>query len=94
MSNQQNASALSSTVSKFSHAVAALGVLLLVPLLEQHLRAKIYAYFIATFSHDIAIWGSWGSVAVIGLCGFFGCSAILQVIIQMILRRAVRRAIF
>lgn len=93
MSKHLNASSLSSTVSKFAHAVAGLGVFLLIPLLEQHVRHLIYGYFIGSFTHDIALWASWGFIAVLAICGFFGGSAIFQIAVQMVLRRAARRTI-
>ncbi|MES9861137.1 MAG: hypothetical protein ABW157_13545 [Candidatus Thiodiazotropha sp. LLP2] len=94
MQQQPQSSPLSKSVSYFAHMLAGISVFLLVPMIEQKLRPLIYDYFLRTFPHDISLWCSWGFVIVVTLAAFFGLSSLLQVAIQVILRRAARKALF
>lgn len=76
-------SALSRTASAFVHALSALGIFMLIPLMEQHVRPGIYSYFNETFSSTVSLWSSWGFVVILAICVFFGSSAVLYAIVHL-----------
>lgn len=92
--SQNQGSALSRTVGAFAHMASALGVFMLIPWLEQTIRPAIFSYFFQTFPRDVSVWSSWGFIVILVLCTFFGLSIILQLVVQIALRRAARRSVF
>lgn len=91
---QERGSALSRSVSWFAHMLAGLSVFLLIPMLDQHVRPHIYVYFLQTFPREMSGWCAWGFLVILALCIFFGISSLFQVVVQLILRRAARRAVY
>jgi len=83
-SRRHKSSALARTISAFAHALSAVGIFLLIPLLAQHVRPYIFSYFSETFSQDVSLWSSWGFLIVLAVCIFFGSSALIQTVVQLI----------
>lgn len=91
MLDRKHPSALSRSVSGFANALAGIGTLLAVPKLTTYLRPEIYRYFLGEFPQDISLWASWGFIALMGLCVFFGLSFVFQFCVQWLLHHLVRR---
>ena len=94
MKRSGQGSALSRSVSAFAHMLSAMGVFILIPLIEQHVRPEFFAYFNQTFSYSVSIWASWGFVGIVIACLFFGISTLFQVLVQLILRRSANKSVF
>lgn len=92
MSSRQHQSSLGRAFSAFAYTLSAIGLFLLAPLIEKHVRPRIYDYFAETFSLEIALWCSWGFVIVLGACLFFGGSALLQALVQFARSKATTRS--
>lgn len=91
---EKQGSPLLRSVSGFANALSGLCTFLLMPLITRYIRPEIHRYLAGEFPHEWALWGSWGFVVLLGLCAFFGIAALLQMIVQFLFHRSVRKGGF
>ena len=87
----QPGSPLERAFSGFSKALAFACSFFVLPYIAQHNRYEMYAYLTDVLSPNWAHWGSWGFVIAVTLCCFFGISALLQLLVQLLFRRSKHR---
>ena len=83
---------LSRLIGAFSALFSLLCVFLLSPFGEIYIRPKIEDHLSITFSYDLALYGSWVFILVLSACCFFAIAAMMQLIIQLLLRKLSRGA--
>ena len=85
----QNAapSGLTQNITRFSYCLAGVVVFYLSPQVATSLRPQMMTHLASEFGYDIAHWGSWGFIALLLLCGFFGASSALQLFILAVIRK-------
>ena len=91
---QASESGLVKNISRFSHAVSAVGAFFLAPVIARNVRAEMFQYLAAEFGREMAYWGSWAFVGIAVLASFFGIAALLQLIIQEAISRRSRKGVF
>ena len=93
-SGQRPESSLVKNISRFSHAVSAVGAFFLAPIIARNVRIEMFQYLAAEFGREIAYWGSWAFVGIIILTSFFGIAVLLQLIVQGSIRSVSRKRVF
>ena len=86
----QTGSTLSSSVSSFAKAVAAISSLLLLPQIIRYFRPILHEYFGREFSVDVTFWGTWIIIILTAAVCYFGISALLQIILRKLFYRGIR----
>ena len=94
MQNNHQPSALERAISGFANTVAAIGALFLVPYVAQHYREEVFHYILTAMDYEWAYWGSWLFVTLTAICCYFGGSSLLQMLVQVLFRRNVRKGGF
>lgn len=95
MNNQQKPdSSLVQNISRFAYAVSGVAAFYLAPPIVRYLRPDMFRYLATEFSYDLATWGSWGFVIVVIIASFFGFSALLQLLVQALIRSFSRKGVF
>ncbi|ODS23045.1 hypothetical protein AB835_10865 [Candidatus Endobugula sertula] len=87
----QQASGLEKAIGGFANAIAAIGVLFLIPLITRHLRESVFDYIDRYMDVVWAYYGSWAFVILAAIAVFCGAAAFLQIFVQWIFRRSLSR---
>ncbi|MFK4751080.1 hypothetical protein [Oceanobacter antarcticus] len=77
-------------ITGFSGALAATGAILLSPLIARHVRVPVQGFLSSELDYQTAYWGSWAVVILLAASSYFGSSAVLQLLVQLLFRRTVK----
>jgi len=84
---QQNQSNLTTMVSRFSVCIAVIGAFYAAPWIVRYFRADMFDYLKPSLGTDIAYWGAWIFIGVVVLATLFGAAAILQLLLNTLIRK-------
>ncbi len=88
--NNNQPSALLRSLSRFANCLAGICLFLFLPQIAQYIRPDMQSYLATHFPHDFANYGSWGFCALLAACGYFGLTALFQVLMRLLFQPRIK----